>query len=126
MYGSLAMLAMSFLISVFSLISMSFMQCCGVKMTYFISQLFATLSMFALFAVTPMSSKFIWLMFVCYVIMGFSFTMFNSVPFAIVNESTYNTENSYFAGVMNCFCLLGQSLSQITCSIININIHDGE
>ncbi|KAA6376498.1 MAG: hypothetical protein EZS28_027974, partial [Streblomastix strix] len=123
-YGSFAMMVMSLITSLFSLVSSPIQQKIGVRITYFVTQLLATLAFFTLFIVILHGKAQLWIIFVIYSLLGFNFCMFNSAPFAIVSESINQHENGLYAGAMNIFCLVGQTLSQVMCAGINIVVHD--
>lgn len=117
MIGSLAMLAQSFLTSFFSLIGGTVQKLIGLRPTYFLSQLIATVCLISLWIPQNADTSFVWLVFVTYTLMGLNFAQFNSVPFAIVNQSVSTAEMGAYNGAMNIFCLLGQTISQVIISI---------
>ncbi|KAH7822639.1 uncharacterized protein MONOS_5599 [Monocercomonoides exilis] len=122
--GSLAMMAMSLLTSVFSAISEFVQRFFGLRMTYFLTQLLATLSLMAMWIPRNIDEKYVWMVFLAYCGMAFNFSMFNSVPFAIVNMTVPQEESGVYAGVLNIFCLLGQAISQGMCAAINAPLPD--
>ncbi|KAH7829917.1 putative Glycoside-Pentoside-Hexuronide(GPH):CationSymporterFamilyProtein [Monocercomonoides exilis] len=122
--GSLAMMAMSLLTSVFSAISELVQKFFGLRATYFLTQLLATFSLFSMWIPRNIDKSYLWAVFVSYCGMAFNFSMFNSVPFAIVNMSVPQEESGVYTGVMNIFCLLGQTISQGMCAAINAALPD--
>lgn len=116
--GSIAMMVMSLLTSLFSAIADKVQKLFGLKLTYFITQLIATCCLVAMWAPPDMTEKYLWLVFVCFSLMAFNFSQFNSVPFAIVSEAVGAEQAGAYSGAMNIFCLAGQSISQGVAAIV--------
>ncbi|KAK2963125.1 Glycoside-Pentoside-Hexuronide:Cation Symporter (MFS) [Blattamonas nauphoetae] len=122
--GNLAMVGNSLVTALFSAISAPFQKRVGLRSTYFLSQLLATVSLFCLFLPGNIDTDYLWVIILTYACVGANQSVFNSVPFAIVNESVPSAEAGMYAGVMNWFCLLGQTLSQVMCMIIQLFIKE--
>ncbi|KAH7817548.1 putative solute carrier family 45, member 1/2/4 [Monocercomonoides exilis] len=111
MMGSFAMIALSGITSIFSLLSTKLQTLLGPRCVYVLSQLIATIALFCLFFPTHMDTQFVFLIFIAYSLLGISFSAFNSIPFALVSSVVKEKEAGVTAGVMNLFCMAGQMMS---------------
>ncbi|KAJ4462334.1 Glycoside-Pentoside-Hexuronide:Cation Symporter (MFS) [Paratrimastix pyriformis] len=104
--GAAAIAASSLVTALFSAISTWLMNLIGLKVTYFAAQLIATGAYVGLFFASTTVEVFIY-----FCLIGINFSLFNSVPFALVSESVGESDAGLYAGGMNIFCVAAQFVS---------------
>jgi len=111
--GAAAIAASSLVTAIFSSISTWLMNLIGLKVTYFAAQLIATGAYLGLFFATTTAEVFIH-----FCLIGINFSLFNSVPFALVAEAVSEEDAGLYAGGMNIFCVAAQFISLAVNSIV--------
>eukprot|EP00771_Trimastix_marina_P000258 gnl/Trimastix_PCT/1269.p1 GENE.gnl/Trimastix_PCT/1269~~gnl/Trimastix_PCT/1269.p1 ORF type:complete len:561 (-),score=154.22 gnl/Trimastix_PCT/1269:191-1792(-) len=106
--GALGIAAQAIMVCLFSLMCNWKKLMAGVakRYVYMVTQILATGGYLMLFWTDRL-----WMMFVAFVLIGPNFALFNSIPFAIVQENTPKDQGGAFAGAMNYFCVAAQLLS---------------
>ena len=83
----------------------------GIKWTYASSQIIEAICLVTVFFVT---NKY--LLLVIFLPLGISLSIFNSVPFAVVGLNVTIDKMGIYMGVLNCFLVVGQQLSNFILS----------
>jgi len=107
-YGMLVVSISNVIVVLYSLFQGYTIEKLGMKLTFAISQIIATLCLFPLYF---LSNKYTLMMVLAP--LGFAFAVFNSIPFAIVGLTVPQEQMGVYMGLINSFAVIGQQLSNI-------------
>ena len=105
-FGMMVIAISHLFVLIFGIFNNSIITILGMKFSYQLSQIIATISLFSIFL---FRNKWILLIFLAP--LGISVLIFNSIPFAIIGMSVPFEQMGVYMGVLNTYAVVGQQLS---------------
>lgn len=135
--GAVAMIISSFFTTLFSISSVFLIEKVGMKKLFFFTQSLTTLSFLVLYLIPYKDSYSIsssssyppaWsivVTIVVYVLGNLNITLIFAVPFIVVSECIPLSDSGLHAGILNCFCVTGETATLLLSSFLTYLLNNG-